>query len=434
MFERFTDRARRAVVLASDDARELGHGYIGPEHILLGLAHEGHGVGAMVLTSLAITEEGIRRQIEEAAGRGEHAPAGHIPFTSCAKSALERAVRESLLLGHDYIATEHLLLGIAGDSGGLAAGILASSGADFARIHALVLRQLDSLGAGGAESASPGTPAEPESTDESSLFSYALTLAMGAPEIVRAAAGMQADAIQEHMLQRRNQIWPAVAQQRAQLRTAAADLKAVEGDVMPPAEAAARMDHPELLAICGEAAVHEEQIRERMAQCAALVTEFGKASGHKLTSDQTRRADLVTAAAEDTLQQGDAWLTGVRLERQQAGSSGSVAARQPAGQDRAFRGLQARLHQMTARSVRNASAGYLQGSSLLTRLRKQAAAISMESKRAELQLSQFARQIAMQDDAFAASAAKLEAASNALAAALRHALIPEILSLVYQPR
>jgi hypothetical protein len=432
MFERFTDRARRAVVLASDDARELGHGYIGPEHILLGLAHEGHGVGAMVLTSLAITEEGIRRQIEEAAGRGEHAPAGHIPFTSCAKSALERAVRESLLLGHDYIATEHLLLGIAGDSGGLAAGILASSGADFARIHALVLRQLDSLGAAGT--ASPGAPAEPESTEESSLFSYALTLAMGAPEIVRAAAGLQADAIQEHMLQRRDQIWPAVAQQRAQLRTAAADLKAVEGDVMPPAETEARMDHPELLAICGEATVHEEQIRERMAQCAALVTEFGKASGHKLTSDQTRRADLVTAAAEDTLQQGDAWLAGVRLERQQAGSSGSVTARQPAGQDRAFGALRARLHQMTARSVQNANAGYLQGSNLLTRLRKQAAAISMESKRAELQLSQFARQIAMQDDAFAASAAKLEAASNALAAALRHALIPEILSLVYQPR
>jgi hypothetical protein len=294
--------------------------------------------------------------------------------------------------------------------------------------------RLDSLSTSGAGIASPQAPEDLESAEESSLFSYALTLAMGAPEIARAAAGLQTDAIQEHMLRRRDQIWRAVAEQRAHLRTAAADLKAVEGDVVPPAEAAARLDHPELLAQCSEATVHEEQIRERMAQCAALVREFRTASGHKLTSDQTQRADLVTAAAEDTLQQGDAWLKRVRLERQQAGSSGSVSARQTADQDRALRTPQARLHQMTARSGRNANARYMQGSNLLTRLREQSAAISVESKRAELQLSQFARQIETQNDAFSASSGKREAASNALAAALRHALIPEILSFVYQPR
>jgi hypothetical protein len=340
----------------------------------------------------------------------------------------------SLRLGHDYIGTEHLLLGIAGDSDGLAAQILASSGADFARIHELVLRQLDGLGTDGAGSTSAQAPAEPESTEESALFAYALSLAMSAPEIVRAATSLQAEAIQEHMLRRRGQIWRAVAEQRAQLRTAAADLKAIEGDVMPSAEAAARLDHPELLALRSEATVHKEQIRERMAQCAALVREFRTASGRQLTSDQIQRADLVTAAAEDTLQQGDAWLKQVRLERQQAGSSGSVPARQAADRDRAFRTLHQKMQQMTARSGRNANDRYMEGSNLLTRLREQSAAISAEGKRAELQLSQVARQIAMQNDAFSASAANLQAASNTLAAALRHAQIPEILSFVYQPR
>jgi hypothetical protein len=434
MFEKFTDRARRAVVLASDEARELGHDYVGPEHILLGIAHEGHGVGAMALTSAGISEDGIRRQIEETADRGEHPLTGHIPFTDRAKKVLEVATRESLRLGHDYIGTEHLLLGIADDGGGLAAHILVSCGANSARIHELVARQVNSMKTRGEGSASPPTPEDLDSADERSLFSYALNLAMGAPEIVRAAAGLQADAIQEHMFRRRGQIWRAVAEQRAYLHTAAADLKAVEGDVMPAAEAAARQDHPDLLALRNEATVHEKQIRERMAQCAALVEEFRTASGQKLTSDQSQHADLLITAAEDTLQQGDAWLKRVRLERQQAGSSGSVAAQQTAGQARVLRTFQARLHQMTAGPGRNANGRYMQGSNLLTRLREQSAAISVESKRAELQLSQFARQNAAQNNAFSASVAEQKAASDALAAALRHALIPEILSFVYQPR
>ncbi len=434
MFERFTDRARRVVMLTSDEARELRHDYIGPEHLLLGIAHEGHGIGATVLTSLGITEEVIRRQIEETVARGGQPLTGHIPFTDRAKNVLTLAMTASLRLGHDYIGTEHLLLGIAGDSDGLAAQILASSGADFARIHALVLRQLGGLGTDGAGSASAQAPEEPESNEESALFAYALSLAMNAPEIVRAATSLQAEAIQEHVLRRRGQIWRAVSEQHAQLRTAAADLKAIERDVIPSAEAAARLDHPELLALRSEATLHKEQIRECMAQCAELVREFRTTSDRQLTSDQIQRADLVTTAAEMTLQQGVAWLKQVRLERQQAGSSGSVPTRQTADHDRAFRTFHAKIRQMTAGSGQNANARYMQGSNLLTRLREQAAMISVESKRAELKLSQVARQIAMQNDAFSASAANLEAASNTLVAALRHAQIPEILSFVYQPR
>jgi hypothetical protein len=200
-------------------------------------------------------------------------------------------------------------------------------------------------------------PEEPESNEESSIFAYALTLAMGAPEIVTAAASLQADAIQEHMLHRREQIWPAVAQQRAQLRTAAADLKSVEADVMPSAEAATRRDHPELLALCGEATAHEVQIRKHMAQCAELVREFRRASGQKLTSDETRRAEMVTAAAQDTLQQGEAWLDRVRLERRQAGSSGPAPAPPVAGQEGPLRTLRARLRQRTARPGQDANLG-----------------------------------------------------------------------------
>lgn len=158
MFERFTDRARRALVLAARQARELRHDYVGPEHILLGIAHEGHGIGATVLTSLGISDEGIRRQIQETAGHGEHPLSGHIPFTDRAKKALELATRESLRLGHDYIGTEHLLLGIADEGGSLATQILVSSGAGSVRIHALVARQLDSLSTSGAGSASPQAP------------------------------------------------------------------------------------------------------------------------------------------------------------------------------------------------------------------------------------------------------------------------------------
>src|SRR5690606_23898636 len=105
MFERFTDRARRVVVLAQEEARMLNHNYIGTEHILLGLIHEGEGVAAKALESLGISLEGVRQQVEEIIGQGQQAPSGHIPFTPRAKKVLELSLREALQLGHNYIGT-----------------------------------------------------------------------------------------------------------------------------------------------------------------------------------------------------------------------------------------------------------------------------------------------------------------------------------------
>src|SRR5690349_8986903 len=110
VFERFTERARRVVVLAQEEARLLNHNYIGTEHILLGLIHEGEGVAAKALESLGISLEGVRSQVEEIIGQGQQAPSGHIPFTPRAKKVLELSLREALQLGHNYIGTEHILL------------------------------------------------------------------------------------------------------------------------------------------------------------------------------------------------------------------------------------------------------------------------------------------------------------------------------------
>jgi len=112
MFERFTDRARRVVVLAQEEARMLNHNYIGTEHILLGLIHEGEGVAAKALESLGISLDAVREQVQEIIGQGQQAPSGHIPFTPRAKKVLELSLREALQLGHNYIGTEHILLGL----------------------------------------------------------------------------------------------------------------------------------------------------------------------------------------------------------------------------------------------------------------------------------------------------------------------------------
>ena len=128
MFERFTDRARRVVVLAQEEARMLNHNYIGTEHILLGLIHEGEGVAAKALESLGISLEGVRQQVEEIIGQGQQAPSGHIPFTPRAKKVLELSLREALQLGHNYIGTEHLLLGLIHEGEGVAAKALESLG------------------------------------------------------------------------------------------------------------------------------------------------------------------------------------------------------------------------------------------------------------------------------------------------------------------
>ena len=142
MFERFTDRARRTVVLAQHEARELGHNYIGTEHILLGLVHEGAGVAVGALKSLDISLETVRQQVEEMIGRGQDEPSGHIPFTPRAKKVLELSLRESQQLGHRYIGTEHILLGLIREGEGVAAQVLAGLGADLDRVRAQVLRIL----------------------------------------------------------------------------------------------------------------------------------------------------------------------------------------------------------------------------------------------------------------------------------------------------
>jgi ATP-dependent Clp protease ATP-binding subunit ClpC len=131
MFERFTDRARRVVVLAQDEARLLNHDYIGTEHLLLGLIHEGKGVAAQVLEALGISLATVRQQVEDIIGTGQEPPSGHIPFTPRAKKVLELSLREALQLGHDYIGTEHILLGLLREGDGVAAQVLVSLGADL---------------------------------------------------------------------------------------------------------------------------------------------------------------------------------------------------------------------------------------------------------------------------------------------------------------
>src|SRR6202161_708542 len=142
MFERFTDRARRVVVLAQEEARMLNHNYIGTEHILLGLIHEGEGVAAKALTSLGISLEAVRQQVEEIIGQGQQAPSGHIPFTPRAKKVLELSLREALQLGHNYIGTEHILLGLIREGDGVAAQVLVKLGADLNRVRQQVIQLL----------------------------------------------------------------------------------------------------------------------------------------------------------------------------------------------------------------------------------------------------------------------------------------------------
>jgi ATP-dependent Clp protease ATP-binding subunit ClpC len=165
MFERFTDRARRVVVLAQEEARMLSHNYIGTEHILLGLIHEGEGVAAKALESLGISLEAVRAQVEEIIGQGQQAPSGHIPFTPRAKKVLELSLREALQLGHNYIGTEHILLGLIREGEGVAAQVLVKLGADLNRVRQQVIQLLS--GFQGKETQTAGTA--PEGTPSSSL-------------------------------------------------------------------------------------------------------------------------------------------------------------------------------------------------------------------------------------------------------------------------
>jgi ATP-dependent Clp protease ATP-binding subunit ClpA len=149
MFERFTDRARRVVVLAQEEARMLNHGYIGTEHLLLGLVHEGEGLAAKALETMDISLEKVRHEVEALIGEGKEPPGGHIPFTPRAKKVLELSLKESNQLGHNYIGTEHILLGVIREGHGVAAQVLVKLGADLKRMRQQVL-QLDHGYAGDA--------------------------------------------------------------------------------------------------------------------------------------------------------------------------------------------------------------------------------------------------------------------------------------------
>src|ERR1700692_3423831 len=147
LFERFTDRARRVLVLAQEEARDLNHAFIGTEHILLGLIREGEGVAAKALDALGVTFDVVREKVEEAIGANTNPSPGSPPFTPRAKKVLELSLREALQLGHSYIGTEHMLLGLVREGEGVAATVLVSLGADLGRVRQAAI-QLMSGGQG----------------------------------------------------------------------------------------------------------------------------------------------------------------------------------------------------------------------------------------------------------------------------------------------
>ena len=168
MFERFTDRSRRVVVLAQEEARMLNHNYIGTEHILLGLIRESDGLAARALESLEISLGAVRQQVEEIIGQGQEAPTGPVPFTPRAKKVLALSLRESLQLGHNYIGTEHILLGLIREGDGVAAQVLVRLGADLNRVRQQVIQLLHGYSVQDVESAGsrPGGRAPADLPDD----------------------------------------------------------------------------------------------------------------------------------------------------------------------------------------------------------------------------------------------------------------------------
>ncbi|MGY9072069.1 MAG: ATP-dependent Clp protease ATP-binding subunit [Acidimicrobiales bacterium] len=199
MFERFTDRARRVVVLAQEEARLLNHNYIGTEHILLGLIHEGEGVAAKALESLGISLEAVRNQVEEIIGQGGSSPSGHIPFTPRAKKVLELSLREALQLGHNYIGTEHILLGLIREGEGVAAQVLVKLGADLSRVRQQVIQLLSGYsgpagsGSGGSGKETAGASSG-QATDQASQSGSAVLDQFGR-NLTQAARDKQLDPV-----------------------------------------------------------------------------------------------------------------------------------------------------------------------------------------------------------------------------------------------
>ena len=193
MFERFTDRSRRVLVLAQEEARLLNHDFIGTEHLLLGLVDEGDGIAAQALQALGISLDLVRTAVEDAVGTGPargQGPAGSPPFTPRAKKVLELALREALQLGHNYIGTEHMLLGLLREGEGVACRVLVGLGADLSRVRQEVMRlvspQASALGArrGSRASGSVELVLGPRSSDQ---YVWALEQAGRRPEDYRIA-------------------------------------------------------------------------------------------------------------------------------------------------------------------------------------------------------------------------------------------------------
>ncbi|MCR2051598.1 ATP-dependent Clp protease ATP-binding subunit [Actinomyces bowdenii] len=182
MFERFTDRARRVVVLAQDEARALNHNYIGTEHLLLGLIHEGEGVAAKALESMEISLDAVRAQVVEIIGEGQSAPTGHIPFTPRGKKVFELSMREALQLGHNYIGTEHLLLGLLREGEGVAAQVLTNLGGDLSSVRQTVMQMLSGYEGKEAVAAGPGGSKEGTPSGSAILDQFGRNLTAAARE------------------------------------------------------------------------------------------------------------------------------------------------------------------------------------------------------------------------------------------------------------
>src|SRR5436853_4827022 len=188
LFERFTERARQVVVLAQDEARALKHNYIGTEHILLGLLREEEGLAARVLESLDITVEEVRAQVARIVGQGDEVTTGQIPFTPRAKKVLELALREALSLGHNYIGTEHILLGLVRENEGVAARILLDFDADAEKIRNEIIRMLSGPGRREQQPLPGSPPVAPEVIAELACLRQAVLTALEAGRVEAAAA------------------------------------------------------------------------------------------------------------------------------------------------------------------------------------------------------------------------------------------------------
>jgi len=269
MFERFTDRARRVVVLAQEEARMLNHNYIGTEHILLGLIHEGEGVAAKTLESLGISLEAVRQQVEEIIGQGQHASSGHIPFTPRAKKVLELSLRESLQLGHNYIGTEHILLAMLREGEGVAAQILVKLGADLNRVRQQVIQLLHGY-PGKRPEGSPAGPRERGLPPETAARLNEIESRLSAVE-QRAGTGPDTGELDRQIEQARRDRQAAVD---AQEYERAASLRDREKDLL--AQQASRQEqwaaaHPDLPSLAEKL----RQFGDEIERLRALLREHG---------------------------------------------------------------------------------------------------------------------------------------------------------------